>query len=58
MTAAEVREAMGPEFCAIADALRKQFSARLTYLKTDAIVMGTKPEEGVCTQWDGVRKSP
>lgn len=56
MTAAEVREAMGPEMCAIADALREQFGARLTWLKTPEVVIGTKPEDGVPTQWSGERK--
>jgi len=56
MTATEVREAMGPEMCEIADMLRARFGARLTYLKTAEVVMGTKPEEGVPTQWQGERK--
>lgn len=57
MTAAEVRDAMGPELCGIADALRERFGARLTYLKTEAVALGTKPEEGVPTKWDGMRRS-
>lgn len=48
---------MGPEFCAIADALRKTFGdiKGLDWLKTDALTMGTEPG-GICTKWDGVRK--
>lgn len=56
MTAVEVREAMGPELCAVADVLREQFGARLTYLKTAEVAMGTKPEEGIPTQWYGQRR--
>lgn len=57
MTVQEVREAMGPELCEIADLLREQFNARLTYLKTDSIALGMKPAHGVPTQWNGERVS-
>lgn len=56
MTAAEVRAAMGQELCAIADALREKFGAKLTYLKTAEVALGTKQEEGIPTQWHGERK--
>lgn len=41
--AEKVREAMGPEMCAVADALREQFGARLTYLKTATELIGIPP---------------
>lgn len=47
---------MGPELCAIADALREQFGARLTYLKTEDVAMGSRPEDGVPTQMQVERK--
>lgn len=39
----QIREAMGPEFCAVADSLRDTFGAKLVWLKTDAVSMGTPP---------------
>lgn len=54
--AEKIRSAMGPELCAIADALRETFGAKLTWLETPSLSMGTKPEEGVVTQWQGERK--
>jgi hypothetical protein len=43
MTAAEVREAMGPEMCAVADALRETFGAKISWLDTPTIASGTPP---------------
>jgi hypothetical protein len=44
MTATEVREAMGPELCAVADALRLTFGAKITWLETPSLVIGIAPE--------------
>lgn len=41
--AEKVRAAMGPEFAAIADALRIAFDAKLTWLETPTLSMGKKP---------------
>lgn len=41
--AERIRQAMGPEMCAVADALREQFGARLTYLKTATDLFGIPP---------------
>jgi hypothetical protein len=41
--AERMRAAMGSEFCAIADSLREQFGARLTFLKTPELVIGMPP---------------
>lgn len=44
ISAAErIREAMGPEMCAVADALRATFGARLTWLETSDLNYGTHP---------------
>ena len=56
--AEKVRAAMGPDLRAIADALRETFNAKLYWLETPSLTVGTEPERGVCTQWDGVRRSP
>jgi hypothetical protein len=53
MTAAEVREAMGPEMCAFADAMRDRFGAKLCWVRTDSVELGSEPDRGVPTQWDG-----
>lgn len=55
--AEKVRAAMGPEFAAVADALRATFGeAKLNWLETPALTVGTKLEEGIPTQWHGERK--
>lgn len=54
--AEKIRAAMGPELTAIADSLRETFGAKLTWLETPTLSMGTKPEEGVPSQWTGERK--
>lgn len=56
--AEKVRQAMGPEFAAIADALRGVFGAdvKLTWLETPTMNHGVKPEEGVPTHWSGERR--
>lgn len=54
--AERVRSAMGPELAAIADALRADFGAKLVWLETPKLSIGTKPEEGVPTRWHGERK--
>ena len=55
--AEKVRTAMGPDMCAFADAIRATFGeAKLNWLETRVLTIGTKPEEGVPTQWTGVRK--
>lgn len=56
--AERVREAMGLGMRGAFDALRKiSPDAKLTWLDTETIKHGTEPG-GVCTQWDGVRRSP
>jgi hypothetical protein len=54
--AEKIRAAMGPEMCAVADALRETFGAKIAWLETPTLTLGTKPEEGVPTQWYGERK--
>lgn len=54
--AQKVREAMGPDFRAVADALRERFDAKLAWLDTPTLKHGTEPEWGVPTQWDGIRR--
>jgi hypothetical protein len=54
--AERIREAMGPEFCAVADALRETFGAKLVWLQTPRLTVGTEPEEGCLTQWTGERR--
>src|ERR1041385_2882647 len=54
--AEKIRAAMGPEFAAVADSLRETFGAKLTWLETPRLSTGTKPEEGVPSQWHGERK--
>jgi hypothetical protein len=41
--AERMRVAMGPEFCAIADALRETFGARLSWLETPEFQHGAHP---------------
>ena len=43
MTAEQIRKAMGPEFCALADVLRDRFAARLVFLRTADVTIGTDP---------------
>lgn len=51
--AEQIRAAMGPEYCAVADALRATFGeVKQVWLETPTLSMGTKPEEGVPTQWE------
>jgi hypothetical protein len=47
---------MGPDFTAVADALRETFGAKLVWLETSTMTIGEKPEDGVPTQWHGERK--
>ena len=55
--AQKVRTAMGPDLAAVADSLRETFGeVKLNWLQTPSLTLGTKPEEGVPTQWDGERK--
>lgn len=54
--AEKIRAAMGPEMCAVADALRETFGAKLAWLETPALSIGERPEEGVATQWVGERR--
>ena len=39
----KIRAAMGPEFRAVADQLRDQFGAQLTWLDTDDLKIGKPP---------------
>lgn len=55
--AEKVRDAMGPDLRAVADALRTTFGAKLAWLETPTMTVGAEPEWGVPTQWDGVRRS-
>jgi len=43
MTADQIREVMGPEFCAVADDLRERFGAKLTWLKAGEFEIGKPP---------------
>ena len=52
----KIRAAMGPEMSAVADTLRDTFGAKLTWLETPSLTMGTKPEEGIPTQLPVERK--
>lgn len=54
--AEKIRAAMGPDFCAVADALRNTFGAKLAWLKTPTLTVGTEPEWGIPTQWHRERK--
>lgn len=55
--AEQIRRAMGSEMCAIADSLRSTFGdVKLVWLETQAVTVGTKPEEGVPTHWRGERR--
>lgn len=54
----KIRAAMNSELRAIADQLRADFGAKLTWLETPEINIGKPPEAGVCTRWDGTRRSP
>lgn len=55
--AEKIRAAMGPDMCAVADALRETFGdVKLNWLETPSFTLGTKPEEGVLTRWHGERK--
>jgi len=54
--AQKVRVAMGPQMCAVADALRLQFGAKLEWLETPTLTHGHEPDWGVPTQWNGERK--
>jgi hypothetical protein len=44
--AEDIRAAMGPEMCTVADALRDTFGAKLVYLDTLAVKIGKDPSEG------------
>lgn len=54
--AEKIRAAMGPEMCAVADALRETFGAKLDWLETPAMKIGKRADEGVPTQWRGERR--
>jgi hypothetical protein len=54
--AEKIRAAMGTEMCAVADALRETFGAKLAWLETPTMQIGEKPAEGVVTQWTGERR--
>ena len=53
--AIKVRQAMGDDLCAVADALRETFGAKLSWLETPTMTVGTEPQWGVPTQWDRKR---
>lgn len=44
--AGEIRKAMGPELCELADVLRDQFGAKLVYLQTPTMNIGRDPAAG------------
>jgi hypothetical protein len=56
--AEKVRAAMGADLRAVADALREAFGAKLTWLETPTMTVGSEPDWGVPTHWVGVRRSP
>lgn len=47
---------MGPDLAAVADSLRVTFGAKLSWLETPVLTVGTKTEEGIVTSWHGERK--
>jgi hypothetical protein len=54
--AERIRDAMGSEFCAVADALRETFGAKLTWLETPSIQTGTPPGgEPIGESWNRIR---
>jgi len=40
----------------VGDGLRETFGAKLTWLQTQTMTVGTEPEWGVPTQWRGERR--
>lgn len=54
--AEQVREAMGPELCAIADALRAAFNAKVVWLSTEKLTLGEEPEAALPTSYRGERR--
>lgn len=54
--AEQVRSAMGPELCAIADALRETFGARVVWLSTPKLTLGEEPEAALPTSWRSERR--
>jgi hypothetical protein len=56
--AERVREAMGQDFCAIADELRLAFGAKLTWFECPAFSMGQKFESEPIgeTAWKGGKR--
>jgi hypothetical protein len=54
--AQQVRNAMGPDMCSVADALRLAFDAKIVWLQTPLLTLGEEPDWGVPTQWHGERK--
>lgn len=44
MTASEIRQAMGSEFCAIADALRAEFGAatKIAWIRSESVKAGER----------------
>lgn len=46
MKAEQIRNAMGPEFCAVADGLRETFDAKLVFLETPTVKIGKDPAIG------------
>jgi hypothetical protein len=52
----KIRAAMGQEMCAVADALRAEFGAKLEWLRTETLEHGREPDWGVPTQWYGRRR--
>lgn len=54
--AEKIRAAMERDMCAVADSLRLTFGAKIEWLETPSLTMGTKPEEGVPTRMHVERK--
>lgn len=46
MTADQIRRAMGAELAAVADQLRSDFGAKLTWLKSEDLEVGRDPSIG------------
>jgi hypothetical protein len=54
--AEQVRSAMGPDLCAVADALRETFGAKVVWLSTEKLTLGVEPEDVMPTSFRSERR--
>lgn len=55
--AEQIRDAMGPEYCAVADALRATFGeVKQVWLETPSLSLGEEPEQVVPTSFRSERQ--